>query len=284
MFILSDVQRCILIEAFISGFDTVHPHGFVFNGEMHDFWEVVFVSDGAAVATADERVYNLTKGKLLFHKPMEFHRIRSADGSAPHVHIISFVAKGDIMKQFENRCFDLDKTQSEDFVTLCKKIGLAVKSRQDGEKQSVQTLKLNTAAVFLEKFLLELTENKTLIYEELSENEIIFKRIIDIMQKHSSENLSVPEIARLSRMSVSNMKRIFSMYSDKGIAKHFLILKLRRASELLNDGYSAAYIAEALNFSSTNYFHTAFKREFGTTPAKYRKTKERTTEMYTAPH
>lgn len=284
MYVLNDVERCILIESFIGGFDTVHSEGFVFNGEMHDFWEAVFVSDGTAIATADERVYTLSRGKLLFHKPMEFHRIRSAEGSAPHVHIISFVAKGDIMHNFENRCFDLDENQSEAFIKLCKMIGIAIKSRRNNEKFNVQSVKMNTAAVMLEIFLLELTEKKALIYEEYSQNEIMFKRIIDVMQEHLNENLSVPEIAELSRMSVSNMKRIFSMYSDKGIAKHYLKLKLRKAAELLADGRSSVYISDELCFSSPSYFNTVFKREFGTTPAKYRKTKERITEKYTAPY
>ena len=284
MYTIHDVERCVSIEAIVGGFDTIHPNGFVFNDEMHDFWEVVFVSDGAAVATADERVYNLTTGKLLFHKPMEFHRIRSAENSSPHVHIISFVAKGDVMQKFEGQCFDLDNFESEEFIKLCNAMSEVSKIKSRDNLKSKDLITINTAAVLLESFLLELTEKKSLNIEDHTDSEIMFKRIINIMQENLDKNLSVSDIAELSHMSISNMKRIFSMYSDKGVAKHYLKLKLRKAAELLSEGKSSVAVSDELMFSSPNYFHTVFKREFGTTPANYRKTKQRITENYTEPY
>ena len=42
--------------------------GYVFSGEMHDFWECVYVIDGEVCISSDERMYNLRKGDIVFHK------------------------------------------------------------------------------------------------------------------------------------------------------------------------------------------------------------------------
>ena len=67
------------------------------------------------------------------------------------------------------------------------------------------------------------------------------------------------------------MKRIFRCFSDVGVAKFFMSLRMRRAMELLDKGLSASETAEQLDFSEISYFYTVFKRETGMTPTEYRK-------------
>ena len=78
------------------------------------------------------------------------------------------------------------------------------------------------------------------------------------------------QLAELCGCSVSNMKRIFSRYSDRGVAKYFLTVKIQRAMQLLDAGMSTAEVARRLGFAETGYFHTVFRRETGMTPGTYR--------------
>lgn len=47
---------------------------FVFPGETHNFWECLYVLSGSVCASGDGRVYNLTRGNMICHKPMEMHK------------------------------------------------------------------------------------------------------------------------------------------------------------------------------------------------------------------
>ena len=85
-----------------------------------------------------------------------------------------------------------------------------------------------------------------------------------------SKNLSLAEIASLSHLSVSNLKKIFRRYSDKGVMKYYTHVKIRRAIQLLDEGHPIAQVSEHLGFSSVNYFSVVFKRETGYTPGTYR--------------
>ena len=102
-----NVNRCVCIKSIITGIDADRDKDFFFPGESHSFWEAVFVSEGEITATADERIYKLKQGMLLFHKPMEFHRLIADGKNSSHLKIISFTAEGELMKSFENRCFNL---------------------------------------------------------------------------------------------------------------------------------------------------------------------------------
>ena len=61
----------------VSSVVTIHYFEFtkdyIYNGESHDFWEMVYVDKGEIIATAAEEDIILRQGEALFHKPMEFH-------------------------------------------------------------------------------------------------------------------------------------------------------------------------------------------------------------------
>lgn len=295
-------KRVLQVEDLVLILDIVRPKGFYFAGESHDFWEGVFVYKGKVTATADESVYQLDQGKLLLHKPMEFHRIWEAGESAPRFVNISFRLSGVAAKLLENTCFELDELQQEHLWEVIhafqrvEELGWFTRGQspqeasqsmetqeasQEAEAQSVSTqtdaaewkrqLAVSKAEVLLEAFLLELIEAGEQSAHVLSSDEVRYARIVNVMKENSHRMLSVAELAELCELSVSNMKRIFACFSDVGVAKFFMSLKMRRAKELLDDGKAVKEVAALLDFDEFSYFYTVFKRETGMTPTQYRK-------------
>ena len=50
---------------------------FIYEGESHDFWELLFVDFGSIEVTANTQTIPLKKGEMIFHKPNEFHALRA---------------------------------------------------------------------------------------------------------------------------------------------------------------------------------------------------------------
>ena len=63
----------------VSRIVTIHYYEFdrrfVFGGESHDFWEVVYVDKGEITAVAEETPHVLKHGDIIFHKPDEWHTL-----------------------------------------------------------------------------------------------------------------------------------------------------------------------------------------------------------------
>jgi len=271
-FVMNEMPRMFTIRSIVSAINAVRPKGFYFAGEMHNFWEAVYVMEGRAAVSADERVYLLTDGQLIFHKPMEFHRIWSADDTAPHILIISFEADGEKIKAFENKVFCLDMHKEKMLVNIVTDASSIIEMASSGQKYSEQYDYLaHITAIRIEYFLLELlhidTSEKVLQTPEKSE---IYGQIVDIMNEHCCEALSLGQIAALCNMSVSSLKKTFQKFSDKGVMKYFNCLKIRKAVAMLDEGLQIKEISDRLDFSSQNYFHVVFKRETGCSPGDYR--------------
>lgn len=274
MYQIQPVSRLIEIDALITVYNFARPKGFYFQGESHDFWECVYVREGAVTATADERVYQLGAGKLLLHKPMEFHRIWSDPDCAPWVINISFQAHGALTEKLACRCFDLNPEQQLRLFEIVDTFTQTEQHRDSGNPEQYRAL-LQLTAARLEAFLLDLANNEVDSSPSQSPNDERYSKIVQIMKDHCCENLSLAQLAQLCQMSASNMKRVFRLYSDVGIAKYYLTLRIRYAMELLEKGIPANQVAEILNFPETAYFYTVFKRETQMTPAQFKRKKLR---------
>jgi len=122
-----------------------------------------------------------------------------------------------------------------------------------------------------ELFMLSLlTSQSTSQSRQYSAGAMHYKQIIDAMNDHIDENLSIDDLAGFCNLSVSNMKKIFNKYAGGGVMHHFNRLKVKRAMRFLRVGHSVAEVSEMLGFSSQNYFSVVFKRETGMLPSEYR--------------
>ena len=273
---LVPIHRAIEVTHIVHVSDKRKKSGYVFSGEMHDFWEFVLVCEGNARATADDRIYTLHSGRLLIHKPMEFHSIRSADETDLHLIIGSFCLKGEILPFFAEKLLPLSAEEQARFVR-------AITCMIEAEKQNSAVMRQEGVSMF-EMFLLRQYEKGAL---PVCENEIYderYQKILHVLHENAEKPLRQRDIARLCRMSESALKKTFAAHDADpdgdgtrgGIMHFFGKIKLSRAAALLENGMPVRAVAEKLSFSSVEYFHLAFKREFGITPGQYRKKKRET--------
>lgn len=256
------LPRCPDIQSFHFSLDRIFGDKYEFAGEMHPFYEIVYVLNGSAGITAGDKVYVLNAGQCLLHPPNEFHRIRSELGSEPHVLNLSFYA--DAMPETEGRIFEPNDRLREEFLEISLEV-------RDGLHNADLAL-LAEQRLRLERWLLLAFRNGRETGVAESSGALHYAEIVRLMEAHLSEDLSAGEIARLSNMSLSNLKKIFSKYAGMGIARYFTEMKMRRAAELLRSGRRVGEVACELGFSDQNYFSTVFHRIMGVPPGKYRDT------------
>jgi len=270
----------LCIDALFTMFKIHYDKDYYFGGEVHNFWECLYVIDGDVQVSGDERIYALTKGDIIFHKPMELHKFTVTGEKGATVFIFSFNLEGRLKKQFQNKVFSLTDEQNRILDTL---ISFAQTEAKRFEISIVDfpyhgflmpsefsDIYLQRIVLYISELFLSLADHDNVSPSIHNPETELFKKAVVFMSENLSENLSIEEIAKNCNTSLSGIKRIFSKYGGMGVHKYFLSLKLNAALKLLKSGYTVTEVTDALKFSSQSYFSSAFKRETGKNPSDFK--------------
>ena len=239
-----------------------------FKGESHDFWELVCVTDGSISVAADNEIFELKAGQAILHNPMQFHNITVTGNRPTSVSVFTF--SGENIPNIQNHVCEIPdiseiKTLHElAFKNYNIKSDLVITDiKTDGSDYLVYIKRL-------ELLLIELANHLVKAKANVSQRAKNYLDIVNTMSEHIGDRLSVSELAELCNMSVINLQKSFSYYAGVGVMEYFNRQKMRRAAELMAEGYSVREAALAVGFSDQNYFSTVFKRITGHSPSSFK--------------
>ena len=107
-----------------------------------------------------------------------------------------------------------------------------------------------------------------------SEHNRYVERAKEYVAEHIDESIRVVQIGEALGINENYLTGLFHKYVGISLQQYIRKEKVRQAKELLlYSSYSCSEIAALLCFSTQSHFSSAFKREVGMTPAKYRESK-----------
>ncbi len=271
------INRSVNLDEIYTVFTKEFEAGFNFSGEIHNFWECLYVISGDVCVSADERIYNLSDGDIIFHKPLELHKFYIKDSGPARLFIFSFSLDGTAKKSLKNLVCHLNEAQKNtigSMIDYCLSKSRRMYSSKKDEYSSF-SLMLQGSDSFGEMLSAYITQLILLLFEErnwdkttLGRDAKLFKTVVDCMKNNLSSPLSINELSRRASISESSLKRIFSKYAGMGIHKYYIALKVKTATELLEAGLPVGEVSEKLGFCSQAYFSVFYKRETGKNPSE----------------
>ncbi len=110
-------------------------------------------------------------------------------------------------------------------------------------------------------------------YVSLRENTLV-QSIDDYLNSHLDSDLSVTALCEHFHIGRSKLYSIIKEVYGKGIEQLTRELRVTKAKELLlSTDMAVSNVAAAVGFGDYNYFIKVFKKEVGTTPARFKKAK-----------
>jgi AraC-like DNA-binding protein len=95
---------------------------------------------------------------------------------------------------------------------------------------------------------------------------------VEFMHTHLQEKITVNELARVGRLSVSQFARVFKEELGAAPIEYLQELRLQRARRLLRDtDQSITQIALGCGFNSSSYFSRCFLARFSASPSAFRR-------------
>ena len=264
---LYTLEPSLRISALCSAFQATRAIGYSNGGELHDFWEAVFMLSGEVEITAGDTIYPLHAGQMILHPPLEFHRLINSGTCTAEFVIISFAATAMPVSSRVICNFPTPtpittyvKDLREQFVL--KDGFLLLHPHQSSDSAVIQRITNN-----IECYLLSLLHSNIAAKSATGRQATQYSAAVAVMQEHLCEGLSATALATLCNASVSALQKLFQKYTGMGMMQYYRALRMQQARTWLLQGKSVKETALALGFQDQNYFSTAYKRHFGTAPS-----------------
>ncbi len=266
------VKETVRLRSLFTFFRKTYSLDFTFQGESHDFYEVVCVLDGKAGITAGKNVYTLSAGQMILYPPAEFHAIWSDYGSSPEILIFSFRAEK--FPEIQDRIYALMREQIEEIKALYSAAERAFVLEDINVKGARSQAEAEKIVRRLEIFLLSVLDTGNGRTEQAhSRSGENYYHIVSVMEKNLEREMAADFLAKQCGMSVPALEKTVKKYTGHGAMKYYNELKMRKATELLKDGKSVKEVALSLGFSDQNYFSLRYKKWAGVPPSTVGKIK-----------
>ena len=265
------------VQKYITRIDPDYP---VVTTHWHEEAELTLITKGSCKYQVNLIEHEVTEGVILFIPPLLLHSI-SLDSceelvSETYVFHINFLG-GNSTDICSTR--DLTPLMNQEFSMPClitpghplyvslgkvfSQIAFLYDEAVAGYELALKSLFLQ--AVFL---LLQYSEKNTPSDTRASSDKL--KQVLDYIELHYAEPISVSELAKLCYFSDYHFMRFFKKHMDMTCVEYINNLRLEKSVELFEQGNSSILeVSLSAGFHNLSYFHRAFKKKYHMTPLSF---------------
>lgn len=100
--------------------------------------------------------------------------------------------------------------------------------------------------------------------------------VVDYIEKHLGEGLSVKQIAAIAYVSPDHLTRVFKKKYNQTVSDFITEQRMKLAGELLKqNNLTVTMVSDSVGFTNYSYFTEQFKKYYGMTPRDFQKVNRR---------
>jgi YesN/AraC family two-component response regulator len=245
--------------------------GFSFALHLHPQLELLLVRSGELTVYIRNQAKTLTAGSLAVIFPNQIHSYDAADLSESHITmVISDLAYtggyiDTLMNHHPVNPFICAKQLHPNIHYAIEEMAKEHKTARDSSVYA-PLIQLVFARVLPE---LTLRRNRSSDYQELT------WKIVHYVNEHFSQPLTLETLAREIGVNKYHLSHLFSEKIGQNFRSYLSGIRLSYACSMLSEtNRSVSDIAEESGFESQRTFFRVFQKKYGTTPLKYRRSKQ----------
>lgn len=277
-FIIKKLTEDLIITGIVNVHFLEYEKEFNTEKDKHPFYELVFVSNGVLNVSSEHFSGSIDKGKMILHRPNEFHSLASIKNTSATVVIVGFTCENlpDYLTDTplalsENNVKILAETVKEGRNVFAPPYNVPVYNMKKNKNPiygSEQMLKIS-----LERFIISLIrETSNTVKNEDLNAKFNVNEIIDYLNDKYKEKITITELAFIFGTNRTTLCKEFKKATKLTINEYLSNKKLEVAkSKICEKNATFTEISNELNFESIHYFTRFFKKKTGLTPKEFRK-------------
>lgn len=275
------------IESIVSLHYFEFARDFIFHGERHNFWELLYVDKGDAEVMADSNGYKLAQGDLIFHKPNEFHSVWANKKTAPNIIVITFICNSEAMKFFEGKIYSIGDSEKNILGNIVKEgfkaflppfndpMQNTLIRNSESSFASEQLIKIYLQILLInlvrKNMQLQMGERLSTIAKERTEEDII-KRLESYLMEKTECNMNLQDICSFMKMSRTHLVTLFKSKKGMGVIEFYKKLKIEKAKVYIREEcLNLTEISQKLGYGSIHSFSRHFSKVTDMSPSEYAK-------------
>lgn len=261
-----------------------HPHDLTEVEHRHDFCELVIVTRGGAMHCLEGRIFPVTAGDVFLLQGRQKHYFYDRKG-LDLINIMYDPGKISLpeneLRKMPGYCamFMLEPAYRHQHRFASRlHLGRVALGRVERIVEQMEEESLHRPAgheVALRSRLLELMVFLSRAYSSAGTTEahalLRVGSVIGAIENNCAKAWRLDELVRISRMSRSNLMRIFKKATGQSPVDYIIRLRIQKAMGLLrNTDLCITELALELGFNDSNYFTRQFRRIMGVSPRVFR--------------
>lgn len=279
-------ERSVSVDALFSLHYFNFEQGYVFPGERHQFWELVYADMGGVTIGDDDSEIPLSPGQCLLHAPDAFHSIHANLAPQASLFVISFSSSSDCLAALVGKplilnieCRRLIRRILMEAQAFCGPV-LDISNQEmlipspHAPYGSGQVIQLNLELLLILLLRQDQGEGETVMKRapitEDQDMQSIVAAAEAFMRGHLDGSIHLDDICKNIGVSRTTLKRLFRQCLSTSVMEHYQSLRLQEACRHLRSGrVNVSQIAYELGYSSLPAFSRQFKQILGITPREY---------------
>ncbi len=249
----------------------------------HREMEIIYIVSGRGIITVQANQYIAQTGDMVLIAPEMLHSIQQLNNETMDYFNILFDFR--LLEDSTSRCCEKylkgianhTKTvpihihrQDELAVLLTPHLDYLVEHRR--EKFDTDELMVKSCLYAILHHVNRFCTSSGDFVLHLEQSSAKIKRVIDYVQHHYAENITVEQAAALINYSANYFSRLFHTLTGTSFIRYVKDYRLEVAAHLLRSTEKTiTEIAEETGFCHLPYFSRSFQQRFGLSPLQYRK-------------
>lgn len=247
----------------------------------HEEIEILLILRGELTIFSKEEQLVLRKGDIAIFGSSEPHKtLQTKDGSLSYL-----VFQLDLRKYWDTSTLNSMRHFSEVLRPLST-LNYIYREKRDVRAQTAAYIReiyheMNTNAIgyelavssLIKNILLLLLRHDSKLQLNYNDNPLLerFQPVVDYVEEHLSEKLSVTELSSLTNMSYTHFIKSFKKAFGMSFTDFVVYKRIKKAEQqLLTSEHSIAEVAESVGISNLGHFYDLFKRHNDCSPKQFK--------------
>ncbi|HHV12616.1 MAG TPA: AraC family transcriptional regulator [Clostridiales bacterium] len=244
----------------------------------HDFYECYYFISGDVTYMIEGKSYQLMPGDIILINSKELHQPIIHNREVPYERIVIWLNKNflntlctetaDLKRCFEDsgkeNVIRADATAQQGIRSILSKLQKLGNYSGMGLELLYRAY-ITELLILLNNLLFFNTERYNISFEKSS----LIEEIIDYINSHLEETITIEDLSRQFYLSRFHLLREFKKYSGTTLHKFIVQKKLILAKELILQDIPITQVYEQCGFGDYSNFFRAFKNEYGVTPKQF---------------